>query len=72
MAYGSAAIAQATLAGYGSYRVGKAAQVYLEQGCTWGPEGVNTVLHNILDQVDRDTVLYRLRRELEEKVTVLR
>lgn len=72
MAYGSAAIAQATLAGYGSYRVGKAAQVYLEQGCTWGPEGVNTVLHNILDQVDRDTVLYRLRRDLEEKVTVLR
>jgi len=72
MAYGSAAIAQATLAGYGSYRVGKAAQVYLEQGCTWGPEGVNTVLHNILDQVDRDTVLYRLRRELEEQATILR
>jgi len=72
MAYGSAAIAQATLAGYGSYRVGKAAQVYLEQGCTWGPEGVNTVLHNILDQVDRDTVLHRLRQELEEQATIIR
>lgn len=66
MAYSSAAIAQATLAGYGSYRVGKAAQVYLEQGCTWGPDGVNTVLQNILEEVDRDTVIHRLRRDLEE------
>jgi small GTP-binding protein len=66
MAYGSAAIAQASLAGYGSYRVGKAAQAYLEQGCTWGPEGVNTTIQDILSQVDRDTVLYRLRHDIAE------
>jgi len=65
MAYGSAAIAQSTLAGYGSYRVGKAAQTYLERGCTWGEEGANTVIQEILAQVDEDTVMYRLRRELE-------
>lgn len=64
MAYGSAAIAQSTLAGYGSYRVGKAAQIYLERGCTWGEEGANTVIQDILGQVDKDTVMYRLRREL--------
>ncbi|MBD2460006.1 DUF697 domain-containing protein [Oscillatoria sp. FACHB-1407] len=64
MAYGTAAIAQATLAGYGSYRVGKAAQTYLEQGCTWGPQGANTVIQDILNQVDSNTVLYRMRREL--------
>ncbi len=67
MAYGSAAIAQSTLAGYGSYRVGKAAQTYLERGCTWGEEGANTVIQEILAQVDKDTVMYRLRRELERK-----
>ena len=65
MAYGAAAAAQATLAGYGSYRVGKAAQVYLERGCTWGPQGIDTVIEEILSQVDRHTVLDRLRRELE-------
>lgn len=65
MAYGSAAIAQAALAGYGSYRVGKAAQTYLERGCTWGPEGVNTVIQDLLNDVDRETVLYRLRRDLK-------
>jgi uncharacterized protein len=64
MAYGGAAIAQASLAGYGSYRVGKAAQVYLEQGCTWGAQGANTVIQDILQQVDSHTVIYRLRREL--------
>lgn len=68
VAYGTTAVAQASLAGYGSYRVGKAAQVYLEQGCTWGPQGANTVIQDILNQVDRDTVLHRLQRELEPKV----
>jgi small GTP-binding protein len=63
-AYTGAAIAQATLAGYGSYRVGKAAQVYLEQGCTWGPLGANTVIQDILEQIEPDSVIHRLRREL--------
>jgi small GTP-binding protein len=64
MAYSAAAIAQASLAGYGSYRVGKAAQSYLERGCTWGPQGANTVIQDILNQVDSNTILDRLRREL--------
>lgn len=63
-AYSSAAIAQASLAGYGSYRVGKAAQIYLEKGCTWGEQGANTLIHEILQQVNKDTVIHRLRREL--------
>jgi uncharacterized protein len=60
MAYGAAAVAQATLAGYGSYRVGKASQVYLEQGCTWGPQGADTVIQEIFSQIDRNTVLNRV------------
>ncbi|MCY7286346.1 MAG: GTP-binding protein, partial [Cyanobacteria bacterium CAN_BIN43] len=63
-AYSSAAIAQASLAGYGSYRVGKAAQIYLEKGCTWGEQGANTLIQEILQHVDKDTVIHRLRREL--------
>lgn len=64
MAYSGAAVAQASLAGYGSYRVGKATQIYLEQGCTWGPQGADTVIQEILQQVDTKTVIHRLRREL--------
>jgi small GTP-binding protein len=62
--YATSAIAQASLAGYGAYSVGKAAQIYLENGCTWGQLGASTVIQEILAQVDKNTVLYRLRQEL--------
>lgn len=62
--FAGSAIAQAGIAGYGSYAVGKAAQVYLEKGCTWGQLGANTVIQEILTQVDKNTILYRLREEL--------
>jgi uncharacterized protein len=61
--FGSA-IAQGGIAGYGAYAVGKAAQVYLEQGCTWGQLGANTVIQEILSQVEPNTIVYRLRQEL--------
>lgn len=65
-AYVGTAIAQATLAGYGAYTIGRAAQVYLEQGCTWGPQGANTLIQTILTQVEPTTILSRLRQELGE------
>ncbi len=65
-AYGGVAIAQAGIAGYGAYAVGRAAQVYLEQGCTWGQLGPNTVIREILDRVEPSTILYRLRQELRQ------
>ncbi|MEB3211439.1 MAG: DUF697 domain-containing protein, partial [Leptolyngbyaceae bacterium] len=65
-AYSTAAIAQATLAGYGTYRVGKAAQVYLENGCSWGPKGSRRVIQDIVSQLDRESILARLQQELED------
>jgi small GTP-binding protein len=62
--FAGSAIAQAGIAGYGSYTVGKAAQVYLEKGCTWGQLGASTVISEILSQVDKNTILYRLQKEL--------
>lgn len=63
-AFAGSAVAQAGIAGYGAYTVGKAAQAYLEKGCTWGQLGASTVIQEILSQVDKDTILYRLRQEL--------
>ncbi|KGF72174.1 GTPase [Neosynechococcus sphagnicola sy1] len=57
---------QALIAGYGTYAVGRSAQVYLEQGCTWGAEGSSTLIQEILSQVDRTTILHRLRQELAQ------
>ncbi|HEY9651093.1 MAG TPA: GTP-binding protein [Coleofasciculaceae cyanobacterium] len=67
-AFAGSAIAQAGIAGYGAYTIGQAAQVYLEQGCTWGAQGPSTVIQDILKQVEPDTILYRLRQELEQQL----
>jgi len=64
-AYAGTAIAQGAISGYGAYTVGRAAQVYLEQGCTWGELGANAVIKEILSQVEPNTILYRLRQELQ-------
>lgn len=66
-AYAGTAIAQAGVAGYGAYAIGKAAQVYLEKGCSWGQLGSNTVIQEILSQVPKDTIMYRLQQELGSK-----
>lgn len=60
--------AQAGASGYGTYAVGKAAQVYLEQGCTWGPNGVKAVMKDVLAQIDSGSTVSRLRQELEAQL----
>jgi uncharacterized protein len=62
--YLGAMTAQAGAAGYGTYTVGQAARLYLEQGCTWGPQGVNTVMGDILAQSRTGGVLERLQGEV--------
>lgn len=64
VAYTGTAGVQSAIAGYGTYVVGKVAQVYLEQGCTWGDLGVSTVIAEILSQVEPNTIIYRLQQEL--------
>ncbi|NER79910.1 MAG: YcjF family protein, partial [Leptolyngbya sp. SIO1D8] len=67
-AFISAMAAQAGASGYGTYVIGKAAQVYLEQGCTWGPNGVKAVMQDILSQIDSESTVARLRKDLEARL----
>lgn len=60
--------AQAGASGYGTYAVGKAAQVYLEQGCTWGPNGVKAAMQDVLKDIDSESTIARLRQELEAQL----
>jgi len=64
--YGSTALLQGAIAAYGTYIIGKAAKIYLERGCSWGASGPSTVINQILAQVHPQTILYRLRLELEQ------
>ena len=67
-AYAGAMSAQAGAAGYGTYAVGQAAKVYLQQGCTWGETGVNTVMQSILARAKEDSTLERLQAEIKESI----
>lgn len=67
-AYASAMTAQAGAAGYGTYAVGQAAKVYLQQGCTWGPTGINNIMQTILTKAKADSTLDRLKAEIKETI----
>lgn len=62
------AIPQGAAAGYGSYIVGQAAKYYFEHGSSWGAEGPKTVVRRILAETDKDSVLARLKSEIERKL----
>jgi uncharacterized protein len=67
-AYSATALLQGTIAGYGLYIVGKVAQEYLKLGCSWGTLGPSRVIEDILNQVEPNTIIYRLGEELKEKL----
>ena len=62
--YGTTMLTQAGIAGYGAYIVGKVTQEYLEKGCSWGALGANTVIKEILEKIDSNTIIYRLKKDL--------
>ena len=66
-AYLGTATAQGAIASYGTFVVGRVAQIYLEQGCTWGEMGASTLIKEILAQIEPNTIMYRLRQELLEQ-----
>jgi hypothetical protein len=67
-AYAGTALAQAGLVGFSTYAVGRAIQTYLEQGCSWGSQGANTAIQEVLSQLDRNTIIFRLRQELSQQL----
>lgn len=67
-AYAGAMGAQAAAAGYGTYAVGKAARVYLEQGCSWGPQGIKTLMRTIVAEAKTDSALERLQQEVRQSI----
>ncbi len=68
LGYGAIGLAQGSAAAGTSYVLGRAAKVFLQQGCQWGPRGIKTVIAEILDQAKADSVIERLRDDLKAKV----
>jgi small GTP-binding protein len=68
LGYGAIGLAQGGTAALTSYVLGRGAKYYLQQGCQWGPRGIKTVIHQILQEARDDSVLDRLRDEIKRKV----
>ena len=68
-ALAGAMTAQASAAGYGTLAVGKAAKTYLEQGCTWGPEGISAAMTEILQQTNTSATLAQLRYDIQTRLS---
>jgi GTP-binding protein Era len=60
--------AQGAIAYYSTYLVGQAAAKYLAKGKSWGEGGPKLVVKQILDSLDRDTVLRDAKREIQARL----
>jgi len=68
LGYGAVGLTNGVTASWASYVLGRAAKVYLQQGCQWGSLGIKTVIQQILQQAKADSVVERLRDDLRRKV----
>jgi len=60
--------AQGAIAYYSTYVVGQVAAEYLGEGKSWGEGGPKQVVKQILDTLDRDTVLLDAKREIQARL----
>ena len=61
--------AQGAVAYYSTYLVGRIAGEYLAKGKSWGDGGPKRVVKEIIDSLDRDTVLRDARREIQARLS---
>jgi uncharacterized protein (DUF697 family) len=60
--------AQGAVAYYSTYVVGRAAEQFLAAGCSWGEDGPKQVIRNILDSIDRDSMLSNARQDILARI----
>ncbi len=60
--------AQGAMGYYTTYIVGKAAQRYFAQGRSWGSDGPKTIVQQILESVDKDSILQQAREDIRQRL----
>lgn len=56
--------AQGAVAYYSTYVVGRVAEEYLAQGCSWGSGGPKQVVQQILESLDRESIMAQGREQV--------
>jgi small GTP-binding protein len=62
------AAAQGAMGYYTTYIVGKAAQRYFAQGRSWGSDGPKTIVQQILESMDKDSILEQAREDIRQRL----
>ena len=60
--------AQGAIAWYSTYLVGRVAAEYLSKGKSWGDGGPKQVVSEILDSLNRESVLQEARRDIRQRL----
>jgi GTPase len=64
------AAAQGGMGYYTTYIVGQAAQRYFAQGRSWGSDGPKTIVQQILESVDKDSILQQASDDIRQRLKV--
>ena len=67
LGYGAIGLAPGSTASWTSYVLGRAAKIYLQQGCQWGPRGSRRSSSRSSPQAKADSVVDRLRDDLRRR-----
>jgi len=65
-AYLGTAATQGGIAGYGTYLMGRTTQQHLAKGGTWGSLGLSTMIEEINNHLEPNTILYQIQRKASE------
>ncbi|NEP78798.1 MAG: DUF697 domain-containing protein [Okeania sp. SIO3B3] len=68
--YLSVAVTQAAVAGLSSYGIGQVTKTYLANGASWGEEGPKAVVSHILESLDENSIMGRIKEELIVKLNI--
>lgn len=60
--------AQGLLAWYATYLVGRSAEEYFIRGASWGPDGPKKVVADLLDGLDRRSILATAREDIRQRL----
>ena len=64
------AVPQGAAAGFGSFIVGEAARYYFQHGASWGDQSPKQIVTQILANIDKQSVLEKLKTEILRKLAV--
>jgi hypothetical protein len=66
--YVSVAMTQAAIAGGATYGIGQVTKQYLANGASWGANSPKRVVQDILESIDQDAIIGRIKSELQSRI----